>query len=561
MDYTLTLPGGETLDGMEPTVVIGPNGSGKTRQTRQIQCVVPIEFINALRNTRVAPELPAVGVDTARNNYVSQKNSTRVNHWELAGEFDYMLSQMLAQQSMAAIEFTRRYQADPENPGHPEETPLSRVETLWGQVFPGRELHWRDWKPLIRNRSTGTEVEYSGNQMSDGEKAALYLAGRVFSAEAGVLVVDEPETHFHSLLAVRLWDALEAARPDVRFVYVTHDLTFALSRREPRFVLASPTDGLRTVDLQAELPPDVTEALLGSASLSFYASRVIFCEGDTTSRDSQLYACWFSGADTVLRPVHDCQRVMRCVDAVGHSGIANALTAVGIIDGDYHPEAFRAALPAGVTMLEVHEVESLFCLPAVVAAVCTHLGQTLDEATYRSALANTVSADQRHQLIIERWKRRIEPHLQGLVSGVSARKSSVAELIADLPQVFDHTAWDFSPQGFLEEERTRVEAAIPSGPLTEILRIVPGKQLLPVAARHTGLAIDAYVKLICDALRPPAGDLAALGTALEAALSPYLPPRQVSPARGPVEPLSLDVKGLVVRSRATQPPAVGLFAP
>jgi hypothetical protein len=60
VDCTVVLPGGETLTGQAPIVVIGPNGSGKTRQTREIQAPGrTIEFINALRNTRVAPELPA----------------------------------------------------------------------------------------------------------------------------------------------------------------------------------------------------------------------------------------------------------------------------------------------------------------------------------------------------------------------------------------------------------------------------------------------------------------------------------------------------------------------
>ena len=279
MTHTLTLPGGETLTGTGPVVIIGPNGSGKTRQTRNLTAQVPIEFINALRNTRVSPDLPAVGVDTARNNFTSQKNQSRTAPWELASEFDYMLSQLLAQKSMAAIEFTRRFETDPITAGVPEVTPLTQVERLWARVFPGRELHWRDWKPLVKKRSGSSEIEYSGNFMSDGEKAALYAAGRVFSADAGILVVDEPETHFHSLLAVRLWNALEDERPDVRFVYVTHDLTFALSRRKARYVLSNPTAGLRTIDLDASLPDDVAEALLGSASLSFYASRVVFCEG------------------------------------------------------------------------------------------------------------------------------------------------------------------------------------------------------------------------------------------------------------------------------------------
>ena len=39
-------------------------------------------------------------------------------------------------------------------------------------------------------------AEYSAWQMSDGEKAALYLAGRALGADEGaVILVDEPETH------------------------------------------------------------------------------------------------------------------------------------------------------------------------------------------------------------------------------------------------------------------------------------------------------------------------------------------------------------------------------
>lgn len=378
MDFTITLPGGTQVANKHPLVILGPNGSGKTRQARNITSPAPIEFVNALRNTRVAPELPAMGVDTAKNNYTQQRNQARAQHWELTSEFDSMLSQLLAQDSMAAKDFTRRYRQNPSNPGAPEETALSRVEGLWGRVFRGRELIWRDWKPMVTNDATGHPLEYSGNQMSDGEKAALFLGSRVFSAEPGILVVDEPETHFHSLLAVRLWNELEDARPDIRFVYITHDLTFALSRRDAQYVLVSPTAGLRTIELGDDLPSDVAEALLGSASLSFYASRVVFCEGEESSLDGQLYNAWFSGADTVVRPVSNCGMVLRCVDALKNSGVAQSLKVVGIIDGDYHSASFLATLPSEIHALTVHEVESLLCLPGVVQAVCDHTSKTFD---------------------------------------------------------------------------------------------------------------------------------------------------------------------------------------
>lgn len=530
MDYSLTLPDGQVLDGNGPLVILGPNGSGKTRQTRQITSAAPIEFVNALRNTRVNPELPAMGMETARSQFRAQRDQARGAHWELSSEFDFMLSQLLAQKSMAAIEFTRRFEIDPTSPGEPEVTPLTQVERLWGNVFPGRELHWQDWKPLVKNRTGGSEIEYTGNTMSDGEKAALYLAGRVFSAEAGILVVDEPETHFHSLLAVGLWNALEDGRPDIRFVYVTHDLTFALSRRDARFVLANPTAGLRPIEVDADLPDDVAGALLGSASLSFYASRVVFCEGEASSVDSELYNACFSGPDTVVRDVGSCHRVIRCVDALGASGIAHSLSAIGIIDGDYHPDAFKQAMPPAVSVLNVHEAESLFCLPDVVAAVCDHLGREFQPGAYRNVILRTVGESQRHALIVERWKARIEPSLQGLVSDVRGRQQPIADLVKELPSIFDYSKWKFSPADFLSEEEKRVEDVLDTGSIEEMLLIIPGKQLIPVAAWTVGMALDAFKLLVVKALKEPDESQRGLAQKLEVALKDQLPPRFVAVA-------------------------------
>ena len=526
MDYSITLPDGTSLDGTHPIVVIGPNGSGKTRQARNMKASVSMSFVNALRNTRVAPELPAMGFETARSQYASQLSQARSAHWELTSEFDSMLSQLLAQHSMAAIEFRRKYLENPEGAGKPEETALGRVESLWRDIFTGRELLWRDWKPVIRSTVGGNPIEYSGNQMSDGEKAALFLAGRVFSSEAGVLVVDEPETHFHSLLAVRLWNALEDARTDIRFVYITHDLTFALSRRNPQFVLASPTDGLRPVDVGDDLPTDVAEALLGSASLSFYASRVVFCEGDEASIDGQLYNAWFDGPDTVVRPVGNCRMVIRCVDALRQSRIAQSLEPIGIIDNDYHAEDFLNDLLEGVHALKVHEVESLLCLPSVVSAVCAHTGQDFDLLDdYTKNLQATVNDQQRHNLVIERWKARVRPSLAGIVAQVGKESASLEGLVQNMPAIFNPDSWSFSPAKLLEEEKEAVEAVLPGGTAEQSLAVIPGKQLLKVAARTAGLEVKPYISLVVKALGSTEENLRALRDKLVSALEQYLPPR------------------------------------
>jgi hypothetical protein len=526
VEIPIRLPSGEQLSGEGPVVVVGPNGSGKTRQSRSLRADTPIEFVNALRNTRVAAELPAMGVDSARSSYLAQKNQARSTHWELTTEFDSMLSQLLAEDSMAAKEFVRWYRANPGSAGHPQSTPLSRVEELWDRIYPGRSLRWRDWKPYVVSSVSGGEVEYSANQMSDGEKAALFVAARVFSADAGVLVVDEPETHFHSRLAVRLWNVLEEARRDIRFVYVTHDLTFALSRRDARYVLASPTEGLKAIDLDADLPSDIAEALLGSATLSFYASRIVFCEGDERSVDNALYNGWFNDVDTVVRPVEACQTVMRCVDAMKNSGIAQSLEVIGIVDRDYHSDNFLAAMPTGIHALPHHEVESLLAIPAVVAAVAQHVGRDFDPDRYLAELRATVNESQRHLIVIRRWKARIEPHLTGLVASTGQRKASLETLIAEMPALFDMAKWSFSPQQFLEQEKTRVEVALATGTAAEFLTYVPGKQCAPVAAREVGLGLETYTGLIVHALESAGdGDFKDLHAALVEALEGVLPPR------------------------------------
>lgn len=44
------------------------------------------------------------------------------------------------------------------------------------------------------------------------------------------MIIDEPELHLHKALMVRLWNRLEEERTDCTFIYITHDLDFAVSK-------------------------------------------------------------------------------------------------------------------------------------------------------------------------------------------------------------------------------------------------------------------------------------------------------------------------------------------
>ena len=524
-EIELTLPDGTTLSGRSPVVIIGPNGSGKTRRARDIVASTEVDFINALRNTRIPTRLQAMSYFDANNNFTSQRTTARTQHWELGNEFDFLLASLLAQHATAAIKFVDAWKAG-ESPGAPED-PFARLRELWIDVFPSRTLEVDDYSPVVVSTATGQREQYSAQTMSDGERAAVYLAGRVLAAAPGVLEVDEPETHLHSNLAARLWDELERARPDVRFVYITHDLTFARTRRFATYILASPIEGLKTIPIAQGLSDDIAEALLGAASISFHARRVVFCEGEAGGRDAGLFDAWFKDWDTVVRPVGSSDMVHRCLSALGGGSLVENVQAAGIIDRDYHPDAYLDSLPNGMVPLAYHEVESMYCMPDVVAAVAAHLMRPFDGDAYLTRLRQGIDGTERQMVVLERWKRRVEPLLIGVVATVRSRGDSLENIVASLPATFAESSWDFSPAALLDEEKARVEAAATTGLIEDLLTIVPGKGRLASAAQYLGQQPDDLMTLVNGSLREggPSGSLA---DKLEQALARVLPHRMAT---------------------------------
>jgi hypothetical protein len=103
-------------------------------------------------------------------------------------------------------------------------------------------------------------------------------------------------------------------------------------------------------------------------------------------------------------------------------------------------------------------------------------------------------------------------------------------LVKELPSIFDYTKWKFSPAEILSEEQQRVDDVLNTGSIEDILLIVPGKQLLPVAARTAGMALDAYKQLVIKGLTEPDNSQTGLGQKLESAFKDQLPARYVAAA-------------------------------
>lgn len=522
----------EPVGGAGPVVLLGANGSGKTRLAVQMAQSGDTEFIPALRNIAIPDQIPNWTLQTATNELQNRANQRRSHYWELVADVDALFGKLWSSHALEAMRVYDELRSGVQ-PNDLNETVLTRTKELWGIVFPGRSIKFSDFSATVTNDYLAS-ASYTAKHMSDGERTGLYLAGRVFDTNHSLIVVDEPETHFHSRLAVRFWDALESLCPSKRFVYVTHDLNFALSRRDAKIILVRPSQPPELIDSGSRLPRDDVASILGAASFSVYASRLIFCEGrEEKSLDQELLRAWFNGRETALIPVGSCESVKRCTAAFQTSSVVSGFTACGIIDRDHWPDEALTGLP-GIHVLSVHEIESLYVLKEVYAAIAVHSGHNRDAvdglyANLFEQFKRRVTSSVTNKLICERFKAKSMLLLErafGSPVDYSDRTAVRSTLISEIPMTLPVT----SPGSIWDEEERLVSMALQSSNPMDFLKVFPGKPLLGPAASSLGLTQERYCELVKIGLGSSAGsgtDTAfnTLRDALVTALTPYLPVR------------------------------------
>jgi len=527
-EVIIKIPDGDELGGCHSLVVIGPNGSGKTRFGATLARQNSADHIGALRNIQLNPQISMRPVAQATKELRDNLSRRSKRYWEMSGEIEVLFSKLLAEDSMSATSF-RDAHADGLSPSI-EDTTIRKLRRVWGTFFPGREIDLSGYVARVHATHYGTENEYAAQQMSDGERVALYLAARVLDAKGPLIVVDEPEIHFHSRLAVRFWNELESIRSDCRFVYITHDLTFALSRKPARFLIVQPQEKPHLLPLDAELPPHIAMALLGAASFSVYARRIVFCEGEESgSLDISFYSAWFMDQSTAVIPVGSCDNVIRCVGAFNEAQLVTGVECIGIIDRDYWPDSRLDSLPDAVHVLPFHEIESLLSTQKVFEAVAAHQGMA-DKALdlYSAGLQQsrlTFVGGKLCKQVSERFKRRCEIKALSVLGGLEMADTLASLEILHVKAVSTmHTGID--PDKIFQEEQKTIEDAL-AGSDQDFLKLLPGKGALGALSGKLNLTAEGYANLIHKGLEAQGEErLSALGEAIENSLSSFLPNRK-----------------------------------
>jgi ABC-type branched-subunit amino acid transport system ATPase component len=514
-----------TLQGVNPVVLIGPNGSGKTRFGATIANQQNAEFIGALRNISLEDDIPMQPLERAGQELRHRIRDHRSRYWSLSNEINYLFSKLLAEDATSAMKLRDSLRAKKQT--EIENTKFMQLRDIWCELFPGREIKFDTYSPKVESRFTSTPIVYAAKQMSDGERVALYLGARVLDAKSGLIVVDEPEVHFHSRLAVRFWNIMQNLRPDLRFIYLTHDLSFALSRQNAHFVIIRPNLDPEVVPLVGDIPKELAESILGAASFSIFADRIVFCEGDENT-DYSFYTSWFNTPHTVIIPVGGCKDVLDCANAFCSHNIVSGVDAIGIVDRDYWPEQYFNKFPAYVTPLPVHELENIYCLPGLFKAIGQYLSIANIDSLYDDFIAQAKARFKEELLakqVLERFKCRCGGGLNTVLNDLHV----IADLDALQSQcvnILQPRNWGFNPDTIFRDERKLLENALASTDPMQFLIHFPGKVFLPIAAKSLGIEPSRYRELVNKALvaddnSGPSG----FKKSIESVLADYLPPR------------------------------------
>ena len=477
-------PQGYELKSGESLFFVGANGSGKSRLAVTIESNLADKGhrISAHRVLSMNTNVPKIKGELARNalrygeaSEHAQPSSKWHYRWQanenttpLLNDFDALLQTLFAEQSTTAFQSHTRLRKGPQDKA--EATLLERIQAIWEQIIPSRRLVLSG--DDVRVAEVDSEEQYKASALSDGERAVFYLAGQALCADPNsVLIIDEPELHLHRAIMSKLWDAIEAERPDCGYIFITHDLEFAATRVGQKYVVREYSNKggdvwkIEKIPLETGFDEETVTLILGSRR------PILFVEGTKGSLDVSIYRNFYR--DYTVIPVGECDVVIHSVETMQRNDILTRVKCAGIIDGDGRSQQEKQDLESrGIYVLPVSEIENIFLMNDVLRAIGAY--EELDEDTLAERIQKLTDAviehvrhgDNLKKAVGRYCKRCIDSTLKKLDPGKSDYLQSI-----DVTKIAD--------------ARTReIEGAISSRNLHKILELYDNKGLFSLVSQH-----------------------------------------------------------------------------
>lgn len=428
-------------------------------------------------------------------------------------EYEKMILRLQREEFEAAVNYKEACKL---NAGlEPPATKIDVIQQIWEQMFPHNRLVRKSGFIELTSAERSCN-SYTAGRMSDSEKLVFYLiAAGLYAPANALLVIEEPETLLHSSIKNLLWDKIEELRPDCTFVYLTHDIDFALARRSSKRLWIRSYDAdhqiwdYELIENNKSLPEELYMEVLGSRK------PILFIEGtDNNSIDNRLYSLVFP--DYMVKPMGGCQKVIETTKAFGQLKDFHMLESLGIVDRDRRTEGeIRYLNEQHIFVPSVAEVENLLMLEDVIKSVAGRLMKNPDEI-FRQVKENVIrlfEKDLEDQVILHA-KHQVKKKLE---MALNCKIHSFEQLNDQVEEIHER----IRVEDIYSQIKTSFQMYIETADYNNILRVYNQKGMLPQSrvCQLCGISTkEHYLDFVLSILRENKAEADVIRHAIKASL-------------------------------------------
>lgn len=297
-----------------------------------------------------------------------------------------------------------------------------------------------------------------------------------------ILIIDEPELHLHKSLMVRLWNKLEESRSDCTFIYITHDLDFAVSKPASKIIWIQEYKNSiwkwKELDSNEVIPENLYLEVLGSRK------PILFVEGEKGSLDIQIYQTYYDQFTVI--PRGSCEKVIESVKGLKNNADLHDKKVYGLIDRDFRTETQLESLKAdSVFSVSLNEIENIFLIPEIIDIVCSHLSKpTAKETIVTKVKSLYISDKEKIKFSVSKWQ------IQKIINEKFGAIKDSSDYQNFKTTIFTDTDKEFLTQTLPDE----------SVDVVEILKFYPNKGLVSQIQGDLELSKNGYKNLVLSFL-------------------------------------------------------------
>lgn len=476
-----------------PVIVIGANGSGKSRFTRCMRSdlgdrAFTVSALHGLFDPNYhdgsSPSVESMYESMPMADvYVAPKSQLE------------MLLRMLLNEEVGLL-MQRKISGDNVSAPHPV-TRLDKMMKVWREIFPDNQILLVNGK-LLLTRGLPDSSSYTPYKLSTGEKAVMYyISAMLFAPAKSVVFVDDPAMFMHPSVAENLWNHLEVLRPDCHLIYTTHDIDFASSRNAGSIIWVRDYDAVNVKWDYDILPAD--KGLTDEIYLAILGSRrpVLFIEGDgVNSIDAKLYPLIFK--DYTIKSLGSCNKVIEATRSFNDLKGFHHLDSHGIVDRDRRDAAEVSYLRRkGIFVPDVAEIENILMLEEVIRTVASSCGKNENVVfgKVKKSIMGQFRTDLRRQALLHtrhRVKRTMEYRVDGRFNNINELEDHIDDLVHEI-----------NPRALYEKFCRDFNGYLQTDDYASVLRVYNQKSMVPGSnvAGICGLKDrNGYLRRILDLL-------------------------------------------------------------